>query len=74
MGPVITEINTLCKTARYYRWEDKLVYPGKAFWHIISMKWLEIAATALSSIKESPTCKCLREETRQTSCILSGVQ
>ena len=56
MDPVITEINELCKTERYYRWADKLVRPGKAFWHIISMDGLEIAATALSSVMVCPTC------------------
>jgi hypothetical protein len=60
MDPVIAEINALCKTARYYRWADKLIRPGIAFWHIISKDWLEIAATALSSIKECPTSKCPR--------------
>ncbi len=49
MDPVIAEIKELCKTAKYYRWADNLVRPGMAFWHIISMDWLEIAATALSS-------------------------
>jgi hypothetical protein len=56
MDPVITEINELCKTERYYRWADKLVRPGKAFWHIISIDGLEIAATALSSVMVCPTC------------------
>jgi hypothetical protein len=31
MDPVIAEINGLCKTVRYYRWEDKLVRLGCAF-------------------------------------------
>jgi hypothetical protein len=42
----------LRKTARNYRWADKLVRVGCAFWHIISMDGLEIAATALSSAAE----------------------
>jgi hypothetical protein len=52
MDPVITEINKLCKTARYYRWAGKLGSLGMAFWHIISMDSLEIAASALSSTME----------------------
>ncbi len=75
MDHVIAEINELCKTERYYRWADKLVHPGKAFWHIISMDWLEIAATALSTTMVCPTANVQgRSWTRQTSCILSGVQ
>ena len=58
MDPVITEINDLCKTARYYRWADKKVRLGQAVWHIISMDGLEIAATALSSTVVCPTCEC----------------
>jgi hypothetical protein len=66
MDPVIAEINELCKTERYYRWADKLVRPGKAFWHIISMDGLEIAATALSSVMVCPTCECPRAELDRT--------
>ena len=66
MDPVIAEINELCKTARYYRWADKLVRLGLAFWHIISMDGLEIAATALSSTTECPTCECPKDELERT--------
>jgi hypothetical protein len=66
MDPVIAEINELCKNAKYYRWADKLVRPGMAFWHIISMDGLEIAATALSSTMMCPTCDCPREELDRT--------
>ena len=65
MDPVIAEINELCKNAKYYHWADKLVRPGMAFWHIISMDGLEIAATALSSTMVCPTCECQREELQQ---------
>jgi hypothetical protein len=66
MDPVIAEINELCKTARYYRWADKLVRLGCAFWHIISMDGLEIAATALSNTMECPTCECPKDELDRT--------
>ena len=66
MDPVIAEINELCKTAKYYRWADKLVRLGLAFWHIISMDGLEIAATALSSTMECPTCECPKDELDRT--------
>ena len=66
MDPVIAEINELCKTARYYRWADKLVRLGCAFWHIISMDGLEIAATALSNTMECPTCECPKDELHRT--------
>ena len=66
MDPVIAEINELCKTARYYRWADKMVRLGLAFWHIISMDGLEIAATALSSTMECPTCECPKDELSRT--------
>jgi hypothetical protein len=66
MDPVIAEINELCKTARYYRWADKLVRLGCAFWHIISMDGLEIAATALSNTIECPTCECPKHELDRT--------
>ena len=60
------DFNELCKTARYYRWADKLVRLGKAFWHIISLDGLEIAATALSSTMECPTCECPKDELDRT--------
>jgi hypothetical protein len=66
MDPVIAEINELCKTARYYRWADRLVLLGMAFWHIISMDGLEIAVTALSSTTECPACKCPKDELHRT--------
>ncbi len=70
MDPVIAEINELCKTARFYRWADKLVRLGCAFWHIISIDGLEIAATALSNTMECPTCqpecKCPKDELERT--------
>ena len=51
LDPVIAEINDTCKTTacRYYHWADKLVCLGMAFWHMMSMDGLEIAATALCS-------------------------
>ena len=66
MDLVITEINDLCKTPRYYRWADKMVRLGLAFWHIISLDGLEIAAAALSSTMECPTCKCPKAELDRT--------
>jgi hypothetical protein len=70
MEPMIAGINDLCKIPRYYRWADKMVSLGLAFWHIISLDGLEIAAAALSSTMECPTCEC-KSWTGQTSCILS---
>jgi hypothetical protein len=32
---------------RYYRFADKVVRPGRAFWHLLSMDGAEIAAAAL---------------------------
>ena len=66
MDPVIAEINDLCKTPRYYRWADKMVCLGLAFWHIISLDGSEIAAAALSSTMECPTCECPKEELDRT--------
>ncbi len=66
MDPVIAKINELYKTARYYRWADKMVLLGQAFWHIISMDGLEIAATALSNTMVCPTCECPKEELDRT--------
>ncbi len=83
MDPVIAEINDLCKTPRYYRWADKMVRLGLAFWHIISLDGLEIAAAALSSTMECPTCECPKEEldrtdklypVRSTSDVRAGVE
>ena len=56
MYPIIAAINKLCKPEKYYRWADKLVRFGMAFWHIICMDGLEIVVTALSSIMICPTC------------------
>ncbi len=69
MDPVIAEINDLCKTARYYRWADKLVRLGCDYrvLHIISMNGLEIVATALSSTMECSTCERPKDELHRTS-------
>ncbi len=48
------------------RWADKLVRLGQAFWHIISMDRLEIAATAFSSTMACPTWECLKHELDRT--------
>ena len=83
MDPVIAEINDLCKTARHYRWTDKKVCLGQAFWHIISMDGLEIAATALSSTMVCPTYECPKDglertkklyPTRSTDDVRAGVE
>ena len=66
MDLVITEINDLCKTPRYYSWADKMVRLGLAFWHIIRVDGLEIAAAALSSTMECPTCECPKAELDRT--------
>ena len=67
MDPIIAEINELCKNPRYYRWGDKLVRLGQAFWHFIGMDGLEIATTAaLSSTMTCPTCECPKDELDRT--------
>ncbi len=89
MDPVIAEIqvNDLCKTLRYYRWVDKMVRLGLAFWHIIRLDGLEIEPAALSSTMECPICdsgcECPKEEldrtdklypVRSTSDVRAGVE
>jgi hypothetical protein len=39
---------------------------GLDFWHIISLDGLDIAAAALSSTMECPTCECPKEELDRT--------
>ncbi len=43
-----------------------MVRLGLAFWHIISLDGFEIAAAALSSTTECPTCECPKEELDRT--------
>jgi hypothetical protein len=43
-----------------------MVRLGLAFWHIISLDGLEIAAAALSSTMECPTCQCPKKELDMT--------
>jgi hypothetical protein len=66
MDPVISEINKLCQTPSYYRFADKKVRLGQAFWYLISMDGLEIAATALCSTLACPTCECPGTELDRT--------
>jgi hypothetical protein len=81
MDPVIAEINDLCKTPRYYRWADKIVRLGLAFWHIISLdaSGLEIA-TAGSRLPSALLWNAPPENVQRkswtglTSCILSEIQ
>ena len=60
-----------------------MVRLGLAFWHIISLDGLEIAAAGLSSTMECPTYECPKEEmdrtdklypVRSTSDVRAGVE
>ena len=47
MAPIIADVNDICSTERYYRFADKVVRCGRAFWHLLSMDGAEIAAATL---------------------------
>ena len=50
----------LCKERHYLRFADKKVRLVQFFHYFTSMDGLEIAATALTSTKDCPTCECPR--------------
>ena len=54
MDPEMAGSNNLWKNPRYCRWADRMIRLGLAFWRIISLDGLEIAAAALSSTMECP--------------------
>ena len=61
MDYVIADENELCKEIRYFRFADKKVRRVQFFHFFTSMDGLEIAASALTSTKDCPTCECPRE-------------
>ena len=61
MDHVIAQENELCKVGRYFRFADKKVLFAKCFHYFTSMDGLEVAATALSSVMDCPTCECPRD-------------
>ena len=60
MDYVIADENELCKEKLYLRFADKKVRLVQFFHYFTSMDGLEIAATALTSTKDCPTCECPR--------------
>ena len=60
MDYVIADENELCKERHYLRFADKKVRLVQFFHYFTSMDGLEIAATALTSTKDCPTCECPR--------------
>ena len=63
---VIADENELCKEGRYFRFADKKVRFVQFFHFFTSMDGLELAATALTSTRDCPTCECPRERLGQT--------
>ena len=60
MDYVIADENKLCKEGRYLCFADKKLQFVQFFHYFTSMDGLEIAATALTSTKDCPTCECPR--------------
>ena len=60
MDYVIADENELCKVGRYIHCADKMVSFVQFFHFFTSMDGLELAATALTSTKDCPTCECPR--------------
>ena len=60
MDYVIADENKLCKEGHYLCFADKKVRFVQFFHYFTSMDGLEIAATALTSTKDCPTCECPR--------------
>ena len=56
MDYVIADENKLCKVGCYIHCADKMVRFVHFFHFFTSMDWLELAATALTSTKDCPTC------------------
>lgn len=66
MAPIIADVNDICSTERYYRFADKVVRCGRAFWHLLSMDGAEIAAATLCGTDNCPTCECPKKELDET--------
>jgi hypothetical protein len=45
MDIVVAEINELCSVDKHFRFADGKVRLGLCFWHLLSMDWLELAAS-----------------------------
>ena len=67
MDYVIADENELCKEGRYFRFADKKVRFVKFVHFFTSMDGLELAASALTSTRDCPTCECPRELLGTTS-------
>ena len=66
MDHIVADVNQMCSIDRYYRFADKVVRPGRAFWHLLSMDGAEIAAATLCGTDNCPTCECPKAELDNT--------
>ena len=65
---IVTEVNEICSTDRYYRFADKVVRCGREFWHLLSLDGAEIAVATLCDTANCPTCasECPKAELDDT--------
>ena len=66
MDYVVADENELCRAGRYFRFADKKIRFVQFFHFFSSMDGLEIAASALTSTLDCPTCECPREHLGKT--------
>ena len=66
MDHIVADVNEVCSMDRYYRFADKVVRLGRAFWHLLSMDGAEIAAATLCGTDNCPTCECPKAELDST--------
>lgn len=66
MAHIIEEVNEICSKNSFYRFADKLVRPGRGFWHVMSMDGAEIAAATMCGTDNCPVCVCPKSELANT--------
>ena len=66
MEPIVADANEVCSIDRYYRFADKVVRLGRAFYHFLSIDGAEIAAATLCGTDNCPTCECPKAELDNT--------
>ena len=66
LSHIVSEVNEICSTERYFRFADKVVRKGRGFWHLLSLDWAEIAVATLCDVHNCPTCDCPKSELDDT--------
>ena len=66
MDHIIADLNRLCFSNIYLRFDDGVVRLCSAFYHLLVMDGAEVAAALLCDVNQCPVCTCPHSELDRT--------